>query len=80
MILDRDFQRHLLKLLCDAYPNEFDHREFCRSMDEDTARKYEANMVYLEEHGLVRRGIADHVFNPPRSQLRVWTFLQMTEV
>ena len=75
MILDRDYQRQLLKMLCDAYPNEFDHRDFCRAMDDETGRKYEANMIYLEEHGLVKSGIVDHVFNPPKITAKGMDFL-----
>jgi hypothetical protein len=75
MILDRDYQLRLLKMLCDAYPNEFDHRNFCHSLDENTGSKYEANMIYLEEHGLVKSGIVDHVFNPPRITAKGMDFL-----
>lgn len=75
MQLDREYQLELLKMLSEVYPDELDHREFCRNMDEQTGRKYAANMTYLQEHGLVNSGIIDHVFNPPRITARGMDFL-----
>jgi hypothetical protein len=40
MPLDREYQLELLKMLSEAYPDELDHREFCRNMDEQTEKKY----------------------------------------
>lgn len=56
-MLDRKFQRELLTKLAETYPLRFDHRDLCRSMDDDAQHKYAANLMYLEEHGLAESGV-----------------------
>lgn len=75
MKLDRDYQLQLLEMLSSAYPNQFDHRSFCNSMDADTKQKYIANMRYLEEHGLVESGIFRSQINHPRITAKGMDFI-----
>ncbi|MBN4665413.1 hypothetical protein HUS70_07535 [Pandoraea nosoerga] len=51
--LDRVYQYELLNALADVYPHALDNRAETRAMDDATERKYIANMVYLDEQGLV---------------------------
>jgi len=57
MKLDRAYQLELLNLLTTSYPRSFDIREMARGWDDDQERRYAANMVYLDEHGLVESTI-----------------------
>jgi hypothetical protein len=52
-MLDRAYQRELLQMLAAAYPQGCDVSELLRGFDEAADRRYLANMVYLEEHGLI---------------------------
>lgn len=58
MKLDRDYQRKLLEQLAESYPRYHDVRTLLDDMDEAGEERYIANMIYLEEHGLVKSGIS----------------------
>jgi hypothetical protein len=55
--LDRKYQLELLQMLEESYPQCFDIRPHMKSLDGDGNKRYEANMVYLHEHGLIESGI-----------------------
>lgn len=57
MKLDRKLQHEILQRLADAFPNDAMHafREIEKTCDEETLV---ANMLYLEEHGLIVSGIS----------------------
>ncbi len=57
MKLDRTYQLELLKLLTTSYPQSFDIRETARGWGDEQERRYAANMIYLDEHGLVESTI-----------------------
>lgn len=53
MKLDRTYQLELLQLMAESYPRAFDNREVTKAMSDEALAKYVANIVYLEQHGLV---------------------------
>jgi hypothetical protein len=55
--LDRKYQLELLEMLAQSYPQCFDIRPHLQTLDESEDKRYEANMVYLHEHGLIESGI-----------------------
>jgi len=57
MKLDRIYQLELLNLLAASYPAAHDIREMAGGWDDEAERRYAANMVYLDEHGLVESRI-----------------------
>ena len=57
MKLDRAYQLELLEMLSESYPQCHDIRQHLSGMTKDAERRYEANMVYLDEHSLVECGI-----------------------
>ena len=59
MNIDRKYQLEILNTLAETYPQRFDHRQFCRDMDENTEKKFVSNIAYLVEHGLVDSKISD---------------------
>jgi hypothetical protein len=82
VILDRAYQLELLQLLATSYPLPYaDINDVLQSLDEEAGkRRYNANMLYLEEHGLVESGIqfgADHHvhYSLPRINNRGLDFL-----
>jgi hypothetical protein len=65
MKLDRDYQRGLLQALYEDYPAYGSHRAFEKLPDSDEGKmKYVANMVYLEEEGLISSGIGIGINGP----------------
>ncbi|WP_343548001.1 hypothetical protein [Ralstonia sp.] len=58
MKLDRDYQRRLLEQLAESYPRPHDLREFLQGLEEEAEAKYVANMMYLDEHGLIESSIS----------------------
>ena len=80
MKLDRAYQLELLELLATSYPQSFDIREMARVWDDEQEQRYAANMIYLDEHGLVesaiRFGIDGHMSMAlPRITARGMDFL-----
>ena len=80
-ILDRVYQLDLLKMLATSYPQAFDVRPMAREWDKAAERRYAANMVYLDEHGLVESeitfGINGHcMFGLPRITANGMDFLE----
>lgn len=80
MKLDRAYQLDLLKMLADSYPMEMDTRDVFYGMIEEERGKYFANMVYLEEHGLIDSGIetrmgSEVILSPPRITAKGMDFL-----
>jgi hypothetical protein len=76
MILDRDRQRQILRALADAYP---DHVKTFLDWDHEKADY--ANLIYLEEHGLVNAGITrtldgGYAFNGARVTAKGLDFLE----
>lgn len=67
MILDRAYQLELLNRLAEHYPSS------CAGINleigPENERRYVANMVYLEEHGLVKSGVcygmSEYLFTEP---------------
>ncbi|MGJ7495567.1 hypothetical protein ACSFA8_10850 [Variovorax sp. RT4R15] len=58
MKLDRKLQREVLGILRDTYPRPEQSRLFnTAGCDSDRDEQIAANLIYLEEHGLVRSGI-----------------------
>ncbi|WP_331693517.1 hypothetical protein [Pandoraea sputorum] len=57
MALDRAYQYELLQKLAENYPLETDVDTLCPDGDDESNRRYQANMVYLEQHGLVDAAI-----------------------
>lgn len=53
MKIDREYQKHILSKLADTYPNHFGLGEWLKGIVEPDPEKYAANMLYLEEHGLL---------------------------
>ncbi len=80
MILDRKYQLEILNMLSSAYPQRFNHSQFCRGMSEEQENKYAANLYYLEEHGLVESGVKfglnDLMLTPPRITAKGIDFLE----
>lgn len=58
MKIDRNLQRRILETLREAYPGH-DHRELFRDVEERSGEddRIVANLIYLEEHGLVKSGV-----------------------
>ncbi|WP_028230503.1 hypothetical protein [Paraburkholderia mimosarum] len=57
MNLDRTYQRELLEMLAQSYPRPHDIRRSLHDMDDASSERYAANLIYLEEHGLVESAI-----------------------
>lgn len=66
MKLDRDLQRKILEGLRDEYPLP-DHRKLFAGIQDgsDEDQRVVANLVYLEEHGLIHSGITFSLSNAP---------------
>ena len=58
MKLDRDYQRHLLEQLAESYPVGHDVRDLLQGLEGEAEAKYLANMMYLDEHGLIESSIS----------------------
>jgi hypothetical protein len=58
MELDRAYQRELLQMLANVYPEQLDDRQELMKMSREQRDRYAANMVYLDEHGLVESGLS----------------------
>lgn len=67
--LNRKYQRELLEMLAKAYPQECDISDYINALDDDGLLRYQVNMVYLEEHGLIQSGIR---FSVDRRPLYGW--------
>jgi hypothetical protein len=81
-VLDRAYQRELLEMLATSYPVEYYIRQYLAPLlhDNEAKRRYEANMVYLSEHGLVESGVhygADRIasYSDPRINNKGMDFL-----
>lgn len=61
MILDRAYQLELLTKLSEAYPDPVPDYEINDRLQGEDRSRYIANMIYLEEHGLVESGITKNV-------------------
>ena len=57
MDIDRDYQLELLRFLRDSYPQPAGI-SFLNEMSSEEKEKYATNMMYLEQHGLVKSGVA----------------------
>ncbi|MEK6788489.1 MAG: hypothetical protein AABY68_06020 [Pseudomonadota bacterium] len=57
MRLCRQLQREILTKLANANPDSVSEAEFTNDLDEEGTNKLIANMLYLEEHGLISSGI-----------------------
>jgi hypothetical protein len=80
MKLDRTYQRELLEMLAQSYPSAHDVGEVLDGADADGHARYAANMIYLEEHGLVQSGLVEtavgHILHTlPRITARGMDFL-----
>lgn len=80
MKLDRDYQHRLLEQLAESYPRPHDVRELLRGLEGEEEAKYLANMIYLDEHGLIESsiqfGLDDHAsIGLPRITHRGMDFL-----
>lgn len=58
MKLDRQLQRKILEILRESYPG-YETKRLFLGVEQDSAEEEQiiANLVYLEEHGLLRSGI-----------------------
>jgi hypothetical protein len=79
MKLDRAYQRELLEELAANYPERVDWRSRVTSMGTDALTKYQANLTYLNEHGLVSsmldHGLEFDTSNNPKITARGMDFL-----
>lgn len=57
MKLDRTYQKNLLLFLLESYPLYEDAKEHCDLLKEEDQTKYIANVVYLQDHGLLENGV-----------------------
>ena len=53
MLLDRKYQYELLSVLLQGYPRYTNTSEQLREFQQRDLEKYQANMLYLQRHGLV---------------------------
>ncbi len=57
MKLHRTYQLELLRTLAESYPQCHDISQQLKGMNEEAEARYQANIVYLDEQGLVESGI-----------------------
>jgi hypothetical protein len=59
MVIDRAYQRELLEMLATSYPQYHNIDSYLNPLlqDNEAKRRYEANMMYLAEYGLIESGI-----------------------
>ncbi|MBW9336224.1 hypothetical protein FEE59_22155 [Herbaspirillum sp. RU 5E] len=80
MALDRQYQKQLLEMLGNCYPESFRDHQFFKEMSAEDEHRYAANMLYLEEHGLVISSIrtslnSGYTFANPKITARGLDFL-----
>ncbi|MCG1054670.1 hypothetical protein KQH49_06760 [Mycetohabitans sp. B5] len=80
MKLDRAYQRKLLTILSECYPQSCRVQTILEDSNAEADAKYAANMAYLDELGLVIGGVryglnGDWIFEPPRITARGMDFL-----
>ncbi|MFL9859462.1 hypothetical protein PQR72_27645 [Paraburkholderia madseniana] len=79
MKLDRAYQRELLEELAASYPERVEWRSRVMVMDTDSMARYQANLAYLHEHGLVSSeidaGLQFDMSNNPKITARGMDFL-----
>lgn len=63
MLLDRQYQNELLSMLLDEYPYYRTATPKCRTLLKQDQAKYEANVLYLQNHGLVIDGVSCQSMN-----------------
>ncbi|WP_053006656.1 hypothetical protein [Chromobacterium subtsugae] len=56
MKLDREFQYKLLNTLADTFPGMLSREEYTAVIDGKSEEDFAANVLYLEEHGLIQPG------------------------
>jgi hypothetical protein len=64
-LLDRELQKKILESLRKVYPEAGDVSSFLDVSDQ----KHQANLFYLEEHGLIESGVVRNAMNVPRQML-----------
>ncbi|MEC5405137.1 hypothetical protein VOM14_06055 [Paraburkholderia sp. MPAMCS5] len=79
MKLDRAYQRKLLEELAASYPDRVNWRSRVTDMDPNAVARYQANLAYLHEHGLVSSeldaGLQFDMSNNPKITARGMDFL-----
>lgn len=55
-VLDRGMQRLILQTLAGSYPGPMQRAELLQATSESDSQKLDANLSYLEQHGLVEVG------------------------